>query len=246
MAHLKSMARSSLARAVAIGVGLLGLMVGLAPAAFAQGYVQGQTSGVTVYGISYRMFSYMNTTTGQPAKAGTVAYTSSSQEVPIGYIGIRPMMFFADGVVCREASGFAYNGTSTNSFNNAIGPGCGAGPAYYSRGDVQYYNGNGYDTYPTFRTANDPSVAIGLIPTKVNSRGQTYGSAMSGVLPDLIAVRATNGQIGYITRSAFLGPELTLQQVRALPRGPKGNLIERSQLAPVFASNGTTAIGVFG
>jgi hypothetical protein len=84
-----------------------------------------------------------------------------------------------------------------------------------------------------------------------NSRGQTYGSA-AGVsvpsqLPDLIAVVATNGKIGYITKTAFMPTtkSLTLQQVLSFPRTANGNFVAPARTVPVFTSNGTTQIGTF-
>lgn len=82
----------------------------------------------------------------------------------------------------------------------------------------------------------------------VNGHGQTYGSA-DGVspseLPDLIAVIATNGTVGYITKTAFLGTSPTLQQVLNYPRDANGNYVAPSTTVPVYASNGIAKIGTF-
>jgi hypothetical protein len=100
-------------------------------------------------------------------------------------------------------------------------------------------------------TSHGPSAAAQVSrPTyPTNARGETYGSA-SGArsdsqLPELISVRADNGQYGYITRSAFEGPGLSLQQVRALPRDAEGNFVAPSRVVAVYAQNGVTQVGVF-
>jgi hypothetical protein len=246
------------------GVTLLVTVIGTPGIALAGGYAQGQTTGVTVYGTDYLMFSYINTTTGQPATAGTTGYTKSGGNVPAGYIGIKPIMYFSNGTICREASGYAYNSGPVSSFSNAVGPGCGAGPAYYSQGYVRYYNGSGYYTYPTDASPDQNSVMTQLnresnaFTTRSrfhttlfrrNDRGETYGSALGVTkikeLPELIAALATDGKSGYIVRSSFLGPNLTLAQVRSLPRNGRGDFVELSRLVPVFDVNGVTKIGVF-
>lgn len=100
-------------------------------------------------------------------------------------------------------------------------------------------------------TSHGPSAAAQAsrpaYPT--NARGKTYGSASvarnDSQLPALISVRADNGKFGYIKRSAFEGPSLSLQQVRALPRDAAGNFVAPSRVVPVYAQNGVTQVGVF-
>lgn len=85
----------------------------------------------------------------------------------------------------------------------------------------------------------------------VNRHGQTYGSAMGvstpAQLPDLIQVQATNGATGYVTREDLLGPSPTLNQVLGYPRDSQGNFVapQPASTIPVYASNGTTQVGVF-
>jgi hypothetical protein len=86
----------------------------------------------------------------------------------------------------------------------------------------------------------------------INESGQTFGPGGNvdsiDHLPDLILTRASNGNLGYITKSDFLGPALTLEQVRQLPQGtqdgqPSFNTGPRT--VPVYAADGTTVIGEF-
>jgi hypothetical protein len=84
----------------------------------------------------------------------------------------------------------------------------------------------------------------------VNSQGETYGPALDGVpqlqLPDLVPVTATNGVSGYVKETDLVGPSPTLQQVLKFPRDSQGNFVGPStpSLLPVYASDGTTQIGV--
>jgi len=89
---------------------------------------------------------------------------------------------------------------------------------------------------------------------KVNSQGETYGSAAGDSptqLPDLIEVSASNGAIGYITKAAFLGTTSqsgtspTLQQVLNYPKNSAGNLAAPGRTVAVYTSNATTQIGTF-
>lgn len=83
----------------------------------------------------------------------------------------------------------------------------------------------------------------------VNAQGKTFGSAL-GIesptqLPDLIKVKATNGAVGYITKTVFLGASPTLQQVLGYARNAHGNLVAPALTVPVYASNGTSQVGTF-
>ena len=85
----------------------------------------------------------------------------------------------------------------------------------------------------------------------VNSLGETYGPALGGVpqlqLPDLVPVTATNGVSGYVKKTDLMGPTPTLQQVLSYPRDSQGNFVgpPTSSATPVYASDGTTQVGVF-
>jgi len=79
---------------------------------------------------------------------------------------------------------------------------------------------------------------------KTNASGQTYGSdggAPGGPLdePDLVAVQATNGKVGYAYAAQLNGPT---------PTNPDQAVTENSQPArtiPVYESDGKTQIGAF-
>jgi hypothetical protein len=90
-----------------------------------------------------------------------------------------------------------------------------------------------------------------LLAYSVNSQGETYGSAAGATtppqFPDLIQVQASNGVTGYVKKTDLLGPTPTLQQVLNYPRNSQGNFVapQTSSTIPVYASDGTTQVGVF-
>ena len=86
-------------------------------------------------------------------------------------------------------------------------------------------------------------------PWGKNSRGQTFGAQNSEGTPDLIAVEATNGKLGYVVATqladadgdtasrSFTSPAQALAWQKA-HQGLKA-------VIPVYKSNGTTRVGVF-
>lgn len=82
-----------------------------------------------------------------------------------------------------------------------------------------------------------------ISPWGVNANGQTYGVANSHGTPDLIAAMATNGQSGYVRKSAMdIGEPNTPTQAVTWQRA-RGS--EFTVAVPVYASDGTTVLGVF-
>lgn len=83
----------------------------------------------------------------------------------------------------------------------------------------------------------------------VNTNGQTYGSGeyakSDSDLPDLILVRLSDGREGYILKKDYIGPSLSLDQVKALPTDSNGNFVQQATTVPVYAQDGTTQIGTF-
>ena len=112
--------------------------------------------------------------------------------------------------------------------------------------------GVGLSTLGAFSSANSrPGIAAHLAASATSGQAEALdlgvGTAAPPQLSDLIPVRATNGDMGYVTRADLLGPSPTLQQVLAYARDSSGNLVApvASTTLPVFASDGVTQIGVF-
>ena len=82
--------------------------------------------------------------------------------------------------------------------------------------------------------------AVPFIGLRINSDGQTYGSALfSDTEPDLVLAEATNGKLGYVDCRELMGQE---------PSSPKSALLGMSQRPlelPVYLEDGITVIGTF-
>jgi hypothetical protein len=100
--------------------------------------------------------AWINTTTGQPAGAGTSISVNGSYNVPAGYMGAVPVMYYSNGAVCRVGS-WTYNGSASGGFGVITSPGCGAGPVYYSQGASRNWNGSGYVQYGTNASPDENS-----------------------------------------------------------------------------------------
>ncbi|MDQ1572643.1 MAG: hypothetical protein QOH44_202 [Actinomycetota bacterium] len=82
-----------------------------------------------------------------------------------------------------------------------------------------------------------------------NSRGQTYGVQNSNGTPDLIAVEATNGKVGYVFAKQLADADgdtaarhfTSPAEALAWQKAHEG----KTSSIPVFESDGTTKIGVF-
>lgn len=75
-------------------------------------------------------------------------------------------------------------------------------------------------------------------PWAVNAKGQTYGVANEQGEPDLIAVMASNGKVGYAYSSELNGPQPTSPEDAV-----KGN--GQSRTVRVYLSDGETVVGEF-
>ena len=83
----------------------------------------------------------------------------------------------------------------------------------------------------------------------VNQLGETYGSA-AGVppsqQPDLIKAVATNGMVGYISKTALAADSgANVSNPQQAVQWDKTMAARGKQALPVYAQNGTTVIGSF-
>jgi hypothetical protein len=78
----------------------------------------------------------------------------------------------------------------------------------------------------------------------VNSKGETYGSALSehtiGVEPDLISAVGTNGVEGYV-RADDLTPKVSSIEEAIEQNGKNGDILT----IPLYDVDGTTVLGEF-
>lgn len=76
-----------------------------------------------------------------------------------------------------------------------------------------------------------------IVPLATNARGQTYGSMVGHLEPDLVSVAMEDGRTGYVLRTDLEGegPPRTPMTTSPVPRR-----------IPVYESDGLTVIGEFG
>jgi hypothetical protein len=148
--------RLKTARGIAVSATIIvGMLLTTSGVAFAQGIAIGNVYNYTD-GYKYDNQNTIDTTAGRPAVASINVATQNGGNVPAGYMGVKAMMFYSNGSLCRAGS-WTYNGSSTFSMFATTSPGCGSGPVYYSQGASAAYNGHGYDTFPSWPSPDENS-----------------------------------------------------------------------------------------
>lgn len=157
------------------------------------------SASATVYGIKYTYYSQLISHTDVFQVGIRVAVDRTAGE---GYIGGKTRLYTSDGTLA-SATDWMYNGSSTSSeygFASHYDPE--PNKYYYSKGQVQFYNGNGYTTYTCNATPNISGWSRPNIQVTRNQNGEIYGSEVFlnqiGVEPDLIKAVGRNGVIGYV------------------------------------------------
>lgn len=166
--------------------------------------IESDKSTVTVYGTTYTYWSGIDHYSSGRIRGYTEA--RASKTVYDSYIGIKVRMYSSTGVLVyssdwsydcgipghsslgRQENEY-YDPNKTPSYNY-----------YYSKGQVQFYNGDGYTTYTCKAT---PNITSGLSKSvSVNENGEIYGSELYlnsiGIEPDLISALGENGIVGYV------------------------------------------------
>ncbi len=109
----------------------------------------------TVYGYSY--YDYAEIVTGGSQGLGDTGMgNTSGNDAPTGYMGVQAFLTAASNNATCTNTGWSYTSAPTVATNiptNTVT--CPAGN-YYSQGFARAYNGNGYNTYTTPRTPNQP------------------------------------------------------------------------------------------
>lgn len=194
---------------------------------------------VTVYGINYKYRSHVTADSGS-VHASTHVSNTVTANVPIGYFGISSRLYNSSGSLITSTEWF-YNpmevvaGTDSTSSVKDKG-------AYYSKGMVKFYNGNGYTTYTCNQSPNVQLASV-YLPSK-NDNGEIYGSEyflnLVGIEPDLIQAEGTNGILGYVRADELSG--------KNEPSSPEEAILfnESSQYEiSLYSSDGITVIGTF-
>lgn len=201
----------------------------------------------TVYGYTYSFGSMIHNEENGRISYQTNVAVSSTDTVPVGYMGVRARLYSESGALVSSTS-FTYNTDETGGELAASGYNTTSG-YYYSKGAVKLYNGTGYTSYDSYATPNfTPTNAYSLsgnnITVQRNENGEIYGSEIFlnqiGVNPDLILTENSTGIVGYV-RADDLNNDDVLTPAEAL--ATMVNKAPRS--IPMYASNGETVVGTF-
>ena len=179
--------------------------------------------------------------------ADTLAGLDGMNYAPVGYMGAQARLYSSSGVL-KASSTWVYNeGTSYPTARGSLTYKTTSG-YYYSKGQVKFYNGDGYTTYTSAATPNfapprsvisDKNVII-----QKNDNGEIYGSGLFldeiGVQPDLIMAEGINGEIGYVKAE-----DLNDAEIETPEQAFTKMLNEIHYEIPLYDSDGITVIGSF-
>ena len=204
-------------------------------------YLSG-TQSVTVYGKTYTYYSQALAFTDGISFGTQVEVASST---PAGYIGMKARLYNAAGTLVRSCD-WHYTQSPTPVIAGLLtGYDCTSG-YYYSKGQVKFYNGNGYNTYTCYATPYlSPLNSKNSSAVSINDNGEIYGSEywlnQIGIEPDLIEAMGENGVEGYIRKEDLEYDAIkTLEQVLQVTE-----LAKQNRIIPLFAKDGMTVIGAF-
>lgn len=175
-------------------------IIGNMQSVYAGSSTKGTAKSVTVLGQKYSYYSSLWIDDEGYMSAVTDAGTADWAQKPIGYIGMLARIYKSSGEL-RTSSDWKYNSiaccwdmTRSNYIKDK--------GTYYSKGQVKFYNGNGYNTY-TCNSSPNMQLRSGVTTQfPVNENGLTYGSdfysTSASDSPDLILAEGKNGNVGYV------------------------------------------------
>lgn len=156
MKGVKNNVKSSI-KAFICGTLMGALSMGSVAAVNAQSTATGNTRNYTLNGYSYSAYNMIVTGSNSDGKYATAStiLSHNGTGLPTGYMGSRPRLYEAStGIVIKYGS-WKYNSNGTLSMLNPVTvSGYVNPPTVYSQGEVELWNGDGYDTYYTYRTPN--------------------------------------------------------------------------------------------
>lgn len=202
----------------------------------------------TVYGYTYKFGSLIHNEV--PYKIGyqTNIMVTSADSVPAGYMGTRAILYRSDGSFI-DAADWSYN-YYEGSGELQSGTYYATDGYYFSRGQVQIYNGDGYSEFtakatPNLAPSNGTRSADDRYAVRRNANGEVYGSDLFlieiGVEPDLISAVGQNGVKGYIKRTDldYNLPSNPAEAMEYMANRPARRTI------PLYAEDGVTVLGSF-
>ncbi|EEO34193.2 hypothetical protein MBAG_03145 [Coprobacillus sp. D7] len=201
----------------------------------------GSVKYVTVYGHRYSYNSSVYNDSTETWGYGRTSETNSNN-VPTGYMGINARLYKSSGTLVKS-SGWKYNtkplgGLSVNSGSTTTKG------TYYAKSQMQFYNGNGYNTYTSNATPNIQRAAIHTENYKINKYGLTYGSDYfakdKNDSPDLIRVLGQNDIEGYVYSNELNKEPKNINEVKNYM-----NEVKLGYTIPVYDENGENVIDSF-
>lgn len=198
---------------------------------------------VTVLGYTYCYSCGIQIENGVMQAFATVK-SPTQVNYPTGYYGIKVRMYNDSGTIIINDDWF-YNPESNISGRTIYSNTISASGTYYSKAQMRFYNGNGYDTYNCNASPYmQRSVDVPIEKYKINENGQTYGSDFYAEsieeMPDLVRVLGINGMEGYVYGTELQWEPESLDEV--LENINTGN---GSRYIPVYLEDGVTIIDSF-
>ena len=137
------------------------------------------TEKTTVVGVyAYTHWSIIGNTTKGEMAAQTTIREANGEQVPTGYMGARARLYTSSGSL-KASTDWKFNDQEAKSMLSFDSFSVSSG-YYYSKGEVKFYNGNGYTAVSSNST---PNLAVKRIPAvQKNENGEIYGSEIKLVL----------------------------------------------------------------
>lgn len=197
----------------------------------------------TVYGVKYTYYSTIDESSGGYVEGGVVVAVDKT--VGEGYIGAKLRLYTSDGTLAKTSDWRYNSGDVKTNIGFAFYLSPTSGTYYYSKGQVQLYNGDGYTTYTCTATPNISVNSKSAVTVDVNQNGEIYGSEIFlnefGIEPDLIRAIGENDVVGYVRAS-------DLDAVFATCPGNVSEYMSSCQdqrVLPLYAEDGETVLGSY-
>lgn len=199
----------------------------------------GTKKSVTVSGYTYTYHSYIYKSS---SSVNAFVEVSCAKKWPSGYIGLNSRLYNSSGTLVKS-SGWLYDEGGGYLWNQPSGSTTQRG-TYYSKGQVKFYNGNGYNTYTCNSSPNMQLSAVRELEYEENELGLTFGSDYLAETieecPDLVRVIGVNGKEGYVYNFELNSDVNTPSEAIAYSRS-----CPLTKTIAVYAEDGQTVIDTF-
>lgn len=202
-----------------------------------------QEKNVTILGYTY-CYSCGIQIENDVMQAFATVKSPTHVNYPTGYYGIKVIVYNDSGTIVIDNDWFynpESNITGRTIYSNTISE----QGTYYSKAQMRFYNGNGYNTYNCNASpCMQRSSGVPVEEYKVNENGQTYGSDFYAEtideMPDLVRVLGINGREGYVYKTQLEWVPESLEEVlEYIHTGADSKTI------PVYLEDGITIIDSF-